>query len=872
MPKLVSSVSAVPTDRRSPRHRRAVLLAGVMAAVAAALPAQVPPGLQFAELGKRHLPPDSDQTQAVAYGDVDGDGDLDLVVGNVGRSRLYLNHGTGTFTDATASRMPAGSYATTSVALGDVDGDGDLDLVIGNVQQQTRLYLNDGTGTFTDATASRMPVDGDLTFSVALGDIDGDGDLDLVIGNYGQQNRLCLNNGAGTFTDVTASRMPVDSDRTASLAFGDVDADGDLDLVIGNGGLLGQQNRLYLNSGTGLFTDATAGRMPVRSSDTQSLALGDVDGDGDLDMVFGDVGFSGQQNRLYLNSGTGTFTDATASRMPVDSDMTFALALGDVDGDGDLDLLIGNYGQQNRLYRNDGTGTFTDATANRMPVDRDQTLGAALGDVDGDGDLDLMLGNWQQQNRLYLNNGTGTFTDATASRMPVDNDPTTSLALGDVDGDGDLDLVLGNWQQPNRLYLNDGAGTFTDATAFRMPVDSDRTTALALGDADGDGDLDLVIGNDGQDRLYLNNGTGTFTDATASRMPVDIDSTTSVALGSVDGDGDLDLVIGNGGQSRLYLNNGLGTFTDATASRMPAGNYATRSVALGDFDGDGDLDLVIGSYGQQNRLYRNDGTGTFTDVTASQMPVDSDRTYALVFGDVDGDTDLDLVIGNDGQDRLYRNDGTGTFTDATVSRMPVDNDRTSSLALGDVDGDGDLDLVFGNYGQQNRLYRNNGQGTFTDATVSRMPVDSDRTLSVALGSVDGDGDLDLVIGSFGQRNRLHTNLHHQLDARYLLRPGQPFALDVYSRYGPPSQFDVAVAFLSTTRLGIPVPPFGILGIDPMVSLPPVVIPPLTGSGTVTWLVPNTPAFAGIEIFAQAAILHVPIELRLSNVTADVLIR
>lgn len=170
----------------------ALLAATVLTAMVVALPAQVHQGLQFADLGKRHLPADLDQTRAFAFGDVDGDGDLDLVVGNWGQqNRLYLNSGAGTFTDVTASRMPVDGDNTTSLVLGDVDGDGDLDLVIGNFQQQNRLYRNDGTGTFTAATTVPLPLDSDRTTSVAMGDVDGDGDLDLVFGNF-LQNRLYL--------------------------------------------------------------------------------------------------------------------------------------------------------------------------------------------------------------------------------------------------------------------------------------------------------------------------------------------------------------------------------------------------------------------------------------------------------------------------------------------------------------------------------------------------------------------------------------------------------------------------------------------------------------------------------------------------------
>ncbi len=337
---------------------------------------------------------------------------------------------------------------------------------------------------------------------------------------------------------------------------------------------------------------ASAVRSSVESDDTSSVAWGDYDGDGDLDLAAGNAG---QPNRLYRNDGS--VLTASAVWSSAESDYTYSVAWGDYDGDGDLDLAVGNYGAPDRLYRNDG-GSLT-ASAVWSSAKSNATVSVAWGDYDGDGDLDLATGNWGQPNRLYRNNG-GVLT-ASAVWSSAESDITWSVAWGDYDGDGDLDLATGNASQPNRLYRNDG-GSLT-ASATWSSTETDDTRSVAWSDFDGDGDLDLAVGNAYQpDRLYRNDG-GSLT--------------ASAAWSSIESDG-------------------------------------TYSVAWGDYDGDGDPDLAVGGFGSPNLLYRNDG-GSLT-ASAAWSSVEADRSGSVAWGDYDGDGDLDLAVGNDhGPNRLYAN-------------------------------------------------------------------------------------------------------------------------------------------------------------------------------------------------------------------------
>jgi len=701
-----------------------------------------------------------DDSYSVAWGDYDSDGDLDLAVTG-GSTKLYRNDDGDLTTDGVWSPF----YGGRSIAWGDVDGDGDLDLLVG--ASTLRLYRNNN-GTLTTWSVWSMP-SGD-TQSVAWGDYDGDGDLDFAVGNYGQNNTLYRNDtvqGSGSSTvDFTLTWSSTAISATTSVAWGDVDADGDLDLVVGNDN---QANQLYRNDGVvGDVPQMTLAWSSTETDHTSSLAWGDVDDDGDLDLAVGNGGnHIYEPNRLYQND-SGMLT--TSAVWFSGNDTTQNIAWGDYDGDGDLDLIAANStSRANNLYRNDDGTLTTSPTWSSAEGEISHSI--AWGDYDGDGDLDLAVGNVLSPNRLYRNTG-GTLATTPSWSSDIDLDAwedTQSIAWGDYDNDDDLDLMVGNGTfiygsgYNNRLFRNND-GVLTTQSVYTS-TESDFTNSVAWGDYDGDGDLDLATGNGyytgtapiGQpNRLYRNSGDSLTSNAIwASPGPDDV--TESVAWGDYDGDGDLDLAVGNRGQpNRLYQNDtvqGLGTSTtDFTHVWSAAVAQSTHSVAWGDYDGDGDLDLAVGNDGQ-NQLYRNDGGVLATSPV--WFSTESDSTTSVAWGDYDGDGDLDLAVGNmTAPARLYRNDHGMLTTSAVWSS--VESYHTETVAWGDYDGDGDLDLAVGNLGHPNRMYRND-DGTLTTSAAWQANYWGP---AVAWGDVDGDGDLDLAAGSsrnIGKPNRLYTN-------------------------------------------------------------------------------------------------------------------
>ena len=850
------------------------------------------------------------QWGGASWVDYDSDGNLDVVLHggtDAGHSTtvIFRNNGDGTFTEDSRANLPG---VSDTVAWGDYNNDGKPDVLLagcpgaweGNgCHSIARLYRNNGDGTFTDINAG-LP-DG-FGVSGSWGDYNSDGRLDILLTGQDMSlnyfTRLYRNNGDGTFKEIKNTGLPGLYSNGLS-AWGDYNADGRPDLLLTGdteSGFLNPVTRVYRNNGDGTFTNIGADMIGLGGP--SSLGWGDYNSDGKLDaLISGPTASGAPVTKIYRNktgvsnsapsaprglasvvngsqvtlswnaasdattptaaltynlrvgttpggaqivspmalpSGRGLLpqtgnaqgrTEAIREQLPAGiyywsvqaidagyagsdfaSERTFVvpgptISLSSThysvgEGDGHATVAITRSGRASgtssvTIKTANGTATAgsdyaaVDQTVTFSPGQTIKTVSISITDdalVEGNETVlvslsspsaGAALANPNSATLTIEDNDLG-FTDIGANLTGIFANSNNGVAWGDYNGDGKPDILLtgrdSNGNVRSIVYRNNGDGTFTDIGAVLTGV---WGGGVDWGDYNGDGKLDIVLTGctDGPcsaptvTKIYRNNGNDSFTEDKVADANLAGSAWGSAVWGDYNADGLLDLLVAG----TLYRNNGDGTFTENTNAGLPDGSGA--SVAWGDYNNDGRPDIVAsncvaaGDQGACGRayakVYRNNGDGSFTEDTSAGLP-DNDAFYGMpTWGDYNSDGRLDILLtGQKYQGmsspnfaKLYRNNGDGSFTEITNTGLTGNYGGTG--AWGDYDSDGRPDILIPSCDrdtsscQTATVYRNNGDGSFTDIGADLTGF---RIFTATWGDYNSDGKPDVLLtglGNFG---------------------------------------------------------------------------------------------------------------------------
>ncbi len=369
------------------------------------------------------------------------------------------------FVSLKEGRLATDGGMSRGVAWGDFDNDGDPDLYVANSGGQwNAFYRNQGNGKFRKMTETarnslaEVVIHGGQSQGVNWVDYDNDGDLDLYVVSRGDEANLLFRNDNGSgFSRIVTGALVEDNISASTACWADIEGDGDLDVVLV--GYSTSPNMVFRNQGKGAFEQIEDSPLAKGTGEGRACACGDVNDDGLPEFY---IANARRPNFFYKNLGDWNFEEITEGHLVTDIGYSYGVSWADYDGDGDLDLFVANFDKENFLYNNDGKGNLTPVTDGIIATEKGgASKGHSWGDYDNDGDLDLYIGNGtykpEMVNFLYLNNGDGTFEQNTSGEVAIHADTSAGVAHADYDRDGDLDLFVANWgsnDQINRFYIN----------------------------------------------------------------------------------------------------------------------------------------------------------------------------------------------------------------------------------------------------------------------------------------------------------------------------------------------------------------------------------------------------------------------------------
>ena len=675
---------------------------------------------------------------AVAVGDFNRDGKLDIATANQNANGISVLLGSGAGGFGAATSLPSAASPVDIVA-GDLDRDGWLDLVVASGSLPQVVVHRGSAGGFGTGTPFSVLA---VPSRVALADFDRDGKLDLVVVSTAS-HRILVFAGLGnlSFGTTPVADLPLTGSPGPQAAVaGDFTGDGKLDLAVAeyNAGRVD----LFIGDGTGALT---AGPSTNSSTGPRDLFAGDVDRDGKLDLVVAQA--TSGQVLVLLGQGNGTFQQATPVAV---GGAPARVALGDLDRDGALDLVVLDGTGRLLAFQGGGTAPAVFGPTSYPAGVTGSLSGLALGDFTSDARPDVVTTRTATNEAVLVADQSGSpcvrSSFAAAPRSYSIADGPVSAAAADFDRDGRVDLAVATTNDSYVRVRRSTGGDFvllTDFGPFSSPP-----RGLATADLDFDGQPDLVVAlgdaSSGRVQVILHDATGALTIGPSMAAGT---NTAAVAIGDFDGNGtpDVAAVSENDGSVWVFLGDGAGAFTPFGGNPVLTGLTTPRALVAADLTGDGLADIAVAeSGGSAVHVLRAGVTGTltFTRITPTAGLAVGANPESIAAGDLDGDGQVDLVTADNGSSRVsvIRRAAGGGFLAAephTTGASPT------AVALVDLTGDGRLDIAVTISATRTlRVLQNGGGGTFTNAgdyPVRGFPR------SITPIDADADGRLDLAV-------------------------------------------------------------------------------------------------------------------------------